>query len=315
MLKTSFGTYNGDSWEEHCQILLKMKYESDGYQEMTAHTNGDLGIEGFTRTGIVFQCYCPDEEYDSSKLYQHQRDKVTKDLKKLKKYKKQLLEFLQGVKIKRWIFLTPVISNKELISHCSEKSVSYRNDSEMQDLLDESFDVLAQDENFYAREIIQVKQILNNKINIEVPVPRQEDIVNWKQCETSSIEILDRKVGKLLAHLDAESKSVQVNKYIDLQVRNYIKGQEILYRIKQTYSSAFEKQVRIKSSIASYLETEVIITELKPVELLRETLEKYKEALMGEKFHETFEYPIYNDLCQEAIASWLIDCPLNFGGE
>lgn len=61
-----------------------MKYEVEGYQEMSAHTDGDLGIEGFTRTGVVFQCYCPDEEYDSTKLYEHQRDKITKDLGKLK---------------------------------------------------------------------------------------------------------------------------------------------------------------------------------------------------------------------------------------
>lgn len=87
MYRTSYGTYNGDSWEEHCQTFLKIKYEADGYQEMTAHTQGDLGIEGFTRKGDVFQCYCPDGEYESTKLYGHQRDKITKDLNKLKNIK------------------------------------------------------------------------------------------------------------------------------------------------------------------------------------------------------------------------------------
>lgn len=314
MLRTPFGTYNGDSWEEHCQTILKMKYENEGYQEMTAHTHGDLGIEGFTRTGIVFQCYCPDEEYDSTKLYSHQRDKITKDLNKLKKYKKQLLKFLQGVKIKRWIFLTPKITNKELIAHCHEKAVEYRIDTTMKDLLDDSFDVLAHDESFYGKEIVQAKQILNEKINIDVPVPNEEEIINWKQCQTSSITILDRKIGNLFDHLNETNKAQRTNKYIDLQVRNYIKGQEILNHMQQTYSSAYEKQVRIKSSIASHLETEVLLTDLTPKELLDDTLEKYKSALMGEKFHDIFEFSVYNDLCHEAIASWLIDCPLDFGG-
>ncbi|MDR6124057.1 hypothetical protein QFZ87_003654 [Bacillus sp. SLBN-46] len=314
MLKTPFGTYNGDSWEEHCQTFLKMKYGADGYQEMTAHTNGDLGIEGFTRSGIVFQCYCPDEEYESGKLYNHQRAKVTNDLQKLKKYKPQLLKFLQGVKIKKWIFLTPKITNKELISHCHEKAVEYRNDTTMKDLLDEEFDVLAHDEHFYGKEIIQVKQILNEKINIDVPVPDEEEIINWKKCQTASIAILDRKIGALFEHLDNVVKEKRTNKYIDLQVRNYIKGQEILNYMKQTYSAAYEKQVRIKSSIASHLEEVVLLTDLTPKELLDETMEKYRAALMGESFHDIFEFSVYNDLCHEAIASWLIDCPLDFGG-
>ncbi|TCI51974.1 hypothetical protein EVJ24_12655 [Exiguobacterium sp. SH1S21] len=314
MISTPFGTYNGDSWEEHCQAFLKLRYEVNGYQEMTAHTNGDLGIEGFTRDGVVFQCYCPDEEYDSTKLFIHQRNKVTGDLKKLNKYKTQLLKFFQGVKIKKWIFLTPKITNKELIRHCHEKATEYRNDLTMKDLLDDSFDVLAHDEAFYGIEIIQAKQILKKKININVSFPDEKEIINWKQCQTSSIHALDRKIGYLFNNLDSVTKAQKTNKYIDLQIRNYIKGQEILNHMKQTYSSSYEKQVKIKSSIATHLEEEVLLTDLSPKQLLDNTLEKYKEALVGENFHDIFEYSVYNDLCREAIASWLIDCPLDFGG-
>lgn len=314
MIKTSFGTYSGDSWEEHCQSILKIKYENNGYQEMVAHTNGDLGIEGFTRDGVVFQCYCPDEEYDSTKLYEHQRDKITKDLNKLKKYKKQLLQFMQGVRIKKWIFITPKITNKELVRHCHEKAVEYRSDSSMKDLLDDRFDVFAHDESYYQTEITQVKQLINNKIVIDVPVPGETEIIDWKNCETSSISILDGKISKLFNHLDVEEKTQKTNKFIDLQVRNYIKGQEILNRLKMTYSSAYDKQTRIKSAVEINLETELLLSDLDPKEMLKDTLQKYKSALMGENIHDIFEYSVYNDLCNEAIASWLIDCPLDFGG-
>jgi len=314
MYRTSYGTYNGDSWEEHCQTFLKIKYEADGYQEMTAHTQGDLGIEGFTRKGDVFQCYCPDGEYESTKLYSHQRDKITNDLNKLKKYKSQLLKFFQGVKIKRWIFLTPAITNKALIAHCHEKAVEYRKDSSMQDLLDDEFDVLVHDEHYYGKEILQAKQLLKEKISIEVPVPNEQEIINWKQCQTASIIVLDRKIGKVFENRDESSKVQKTNRYIDLQVRNYIKGQEILNHMQQTYSSAFEKQVRIKNSIATHLEGEVLLTDLSPKALLEDALEKYKTALKGENFHDIFEFSVYNDLCHEAIASWLIECPLDFGG-
>jgi len=90
MFKTAYGVFNGNSWEDFCQQCFKIKYEKDGYQEMPATFKGDLGIEGYTRNGILFQCYCPDMEYDPAKLYEAQRDKVTKDLGKILINEKEL---------------------------------------------------------------------------------------------------------------------------------------------------------------------------------------------------------------------------------
>lgn len=89
MLKTKYGNFDGNIWEEFSQACLTLKYEKEKYQGLPAW-QGDMGIEGYTRTGIVFQCYCPDEEYDPAILYEKQRDKVTTDLKKLKSREKDL---------------------------------------------------------------------------------------------------------------------------------------------------------------------------------------------------------------------------------
>ncbi|WP_053070494.1 hypothetical protein [Alkalihalobacillus pseudalcaliphilus] len=315
MIKTPFGTYNGDSWEEHCQIILKMKYENEGYQEMTAHTNGDLGIEGFTRSGIVFQCYCPDNEYETKVYYNHQRDKVTKDLKKLKTYKKQLLNYFRNIKIKKWIFLTPKIPNKDLIAHCHSKAIELREDDSMKELLDVEFDVLAHDENFYVTEILRAKNILNQKVKFDVEIPSEEEIIDWRQCQSESIITLSNKIEKLFPDSDKEKKQKQVNKYVNIQIRNYIKGQELLNKMQQTYNLSYEKQARIKSTIADHLETESLITDLSPKKFIEKTMEKYRAALIGEKFDEQFEFSVYENLLHEAVASWLIDCPLDFGGE
>lgn len=315
MIQTRYGTYNGDSWEEHCQLLLKTKYGTDGYQEMTAHTSGDLGIEGFTRTGIVFQCYCPDEEYDAKKLYEAQRDKVTKDLGKLKRSKKQLLDFFGSIKIKKWIFLTPIILNKDIVSHCQTKAQEYKGMKDMQDILDSEFDVLVHDEGYYAEEILLVKRVLERKVEMDIVSPDKQEIIDWKNCESESIEILNRKIGYLFENIqDQQTKDNKTNKYVDLMVRNYLKGQKVLSRMQDTYGLLYEKQVRIKSSIAEHLEDEVLITDLPPKQLLDQTLSKYKDALKSEKFHEIFEFSIYEDLCREAISEWLINCPLDFGG-
>lgn len=49
MIQAKYGNFDGNSWEEFCQICLKIKFESEGYQELPAW-QGDMGIEGFTRS-------------------------------------------------------------------------------------------------------------------------------------------------------------------------------------------------------------------------------------------------------------------------
>ena len=89
MIKTEYGTFDGNKWESVSQLCFKNNFREEAYQEIKA-TPGDFGIEGFTRTGKAFQCYCPNEHYSSKELYDNHRNKITKDLKKLRTYEKQL---------------------------------------------------------------------------------------------------------------------------------------------------------------------------------------------------------------------------------
>ena len=72
----------GEQWEKLCNSCYRMRYQEDGYQEIPAAYRGDGGIEGFTKNGIVYQCYCPEKEYTDDELYKHMRDKMTTDISK-----------------------------------------------------------------------------------------------------------------------------------------------------------------------------------------------------------------------------------------
>ncbi|MFD2084642.1 hypothetical protein [Brevibacillus brevis] len=312
MIKTRHGEYNGDSWEEFCQLLLKKRYDSEGYQEMPAHTKGDLGIEGFTRTGIVFQCYCPDEEYDTQRLYEAQRDKVTKDLGKLQKNKNELIRYLGDIKIRRWIFLTPLITNKEIVAHCQKKASEFRELLDMKDLLEDDFDVLVKDEGFYMQEIFFVRMILEQKIDINIEAPTEIEIIDWKECQSVAIQRLFGKISKLFEGNPRQEEIT--NKYVDLMVRNFIKGQKILDELKVNQPILLEKLLRIKNSMEEHIEQELLLTELDPKAFIKETQTKYKVALESENFHKLFSFSLTEDLSKEAEADWLVRCPLDFGG-
>ena len=211
MIHTNYGTYDGDSWEEYCQHLLKTKYNED-YQEMPAHTKGNYGIEGFTRSGLVFQCYCPDEEYDTKTLYKNQRKKITEDLGKLKKYKRELQRYFGPTKIKQWVFLTPKFTNKELVAHCQNKASEYRGMADAMDILDNNFDVLVKDEQFFLREILIVKQILKQKLPIDVDV-REDEIIDWRNCNAEYVTTLFNKIN-VLFNDDEKYDFKRTNKYV-----------------------------------------------------------------------------------------------------
>lgn len=313
MIRTKYGTYDGDSWEQHCQVFLKRKYEDEGYQEVVAHTHGDLGIEGFTRrTGRVFQCYCPDEECSSAQLYEAQRDKVTRDLKKLIVNRDELKRYLGNTKIREWNFLTPIVLNKELIAHCSKKADEYKEIDDLKGLLEGNFDVLVKDEGFFSQEILWTKTFLGNRLEINTEVIGQSDVANWKECESVGVQTLIRKISKVFE--GQENQSQKTNQYVDHVVRDHMQGIQVTAMLQSNYPLLFEKQATIKASVERQLEKNVLLLDIPPKEHLLKAMSDYRDALRSADIDSVFEYNVVEDLCNEAIADWLIRCPMNFGG-
>ncbi|MGD0953090.1 MAG: hypothetical protein ABR985_11985 [Methanotrichaceae archaeon] len=108
----------GDQWEKYCQILLRLRYPD--YQQVPSRFGGDYGIEGFTCSGLTFQCYCPEEDPGGIDLYNKQRDKITDDINKLIKNASAISSLGAGT-IQEWHFLTPDFNHKQLLSHCRVK--------------------------------------------------------------------------------------------------------------------------------------------------------------------------------------------------
>ena len=167
MIITPVGPFNGTTWEATIQLVLKSKFGSDGYQHVPA-TPGDFGIEGFTKhTGLAFQCYCPDTQYTRAVLNEKQRDKITRDLKKLKDNQASLQGILGTTKIKDWYFITPEIAHNALLIHAQKKQDEVRAWSLPH--LDENFTVLVHDIDFYIQEINQ------HRISAGVPISIGQD--------------------------------------------------------------------------------------------------------------------------------------------
>lgn len=306
MIKGKYGIYDGNSWEERCQECLKLKYEKDGYQELPA-SQGDIGIEGFTRTGIVFQCYCPDEEYDPIVWYEKQRDKVTKDLRKLteESYILKIKEYLKDIKIKEWIFLTPIIKRKELIKHCHDKEIEYR--EKKLDHFDENLRVLAEDESFLMREF---EQLLGstNKLSI-TPNVNDEDIYDWQSKNNELIERATRK-NKNRIDISKPGINTKINILTETTIRDYLDMNNVLFKLKELSPNRYEKLQEIINRIERQVSSMCATNQGSNVILLDNI-----KVLLKNKITMNFS-DLSEDTCDQIangiIAQWIFRCPIEF---
>lgn len=307
MYKTEHGNFNGTTWEEFCQICFKRKYESVGYQEMPAW-QGDLGIEGFTRNGILFQCYCPDEEYAPDDLYIKQRDKITTDLKKLISNENELKHYLKSIKIKQWIFVTPGFKKKDIVKHCQEKADEYRKLN--LSILDPDFDVLIYDIDFFAAEIPLVLDYRKQKIEINPLIEKSDsEIADWKSQEISLVENAIRKHGQRITDITL-NRNKKINTLTQHSIEHFLNGNITVKIMQEKFPRDFEKFIRVVSLFEKKV-VDICITNTGDNNLLYKQIEDDLKAKLREAFGY-IDLITIDRLTEQVLADWILRCPINF---
>ncbi len=308
MLKTEYGLFDGDKWEQVCQICFKQKFEKETYFEIKA-TPGDYGIEGFTRSGKVFQCYCPDENYTRDELYEKQRDKITDDLKKLKKYESQLKRFLGETLISNWYFVTPEYSRNDIVAHCTKKRDEIKS-LNLTIIDNENFEVIPWDIDNLKPFITTALGVTQHKVDI---IPGEsttdDEKLKWKDSQISLVENAQRK-HRLRFSEDSTEVSKRVDKLTDTSVKHFLDGTLILKYWENDYPEDYEKFVRL----ISIIEEEVKETCYFPTEDNNERLKEFKTKLY-EKLSVNFPYleeTMISNLVNRVIADWILRCPIDF---
>jgi len=308
MYKTIHGVYNGNTWEDFCQQCLKRKHEADGYHEMPHTFKGDLGIEGYTRTGVLFQCYCPDMEYDPKKLYEEQRDKITKDLNKLIANQKELRPYFGDIKICRWIFITPGYSNKELVRHCREKGEELRNMK--LPLLAHDFDVWVHDIEFFAAEIPIILNFRQDKLDIDAPKKKTEnEIADWKTKQISLVDNAVKKHGQRVP-TTVTNLDERVNKLTQKSVSDFLNGDAMIRKWAEKYQDQYEKFQKVVDQFEKRVEEKCAVTNGNSNQLYDE-IEKELRVKIKNSF-DFLDDAMIDRLTYRVMADWILRCPISF---
>lgn len=282
-----------------------------GYQRVMA-SPGDFGIEGYTKNGHTFQCYCPDTNEENKKLYERQRDKITTDVNKLKTNKKELNEILGGAIIKHWTLITPRIGHRDLIVHCNSKRDLVKS-WKLPFIDNSSFQILVHECEDYSIEIGEYFEQARKKFSI---LPNSEDTTTEKlvQWRDTKIDLVNNAIEKNEIRIKSLGKdyniSQRTNALTNETVKYYLNGESILRIWQGSQPDNHQRFIELLASVEEELKEKCLLTTVVPNEFVKEI-----QAYVEEKIRYSFSYLDESTIIRlknYCISFWIITCPLYF---
>lgn len=310
MIQTEFGVFDGDKWEGVCKICFYRMYEEQN--EIYTHIEaspGDDGLEGFTRTGKAFQCYCPDRNYSAEELYQKQIAKINKDLRKLKDKEEAIKKHLGNVKIKTWFLVTPEIRKKEIVAYCNKKTEEVK-EWNLSIVDNSNFNVTAVDIAFVLPYLKIALNSIDQKIQYN-PTERvsEGNVIQYKGDESYLVGNVINKHRKKLNQQNVGTDA-NIDKLTHKTIKHYLDGRKVLEMWQNESPKEYEKFRRIIGQEEEDIEELCLFPNENHNQRYKEVKERTIEKL-STAFQHIDEITI-RDLANYVIADWLLRCPLNF---
>lgn len=297
---------NPETWEELIDSLYRIKYKDEGYQYIPARNGGDCGIEGYTETGKVYQCYFPEGEYSPNDLYEKLRDKLTMDIGKIIKNQDKLLK-LGITSIKEWHLVVPKYEDKRILEHANNKEqemLKLKKEGKLS-IIDDNFKI-------YIKELkdftVEMNLLIKLKKEYKYLLPKIEE-VDFAQCNSEKKANISRKIKTLCNNIDNEKTQKTINIFIEF----YLKGIEMLNEIREHSIELYEEILKIENTYRTNIELKCNTNTDNTInqKLFREILDDFEDKLK-EELGDILSYSDIGELKQEMIGKWLADCPLDF---
>jgi hypothetical protein len=293
---------DGNTWEEYCHHLLRIRYTD--YQKVPAKYGGDLGIEGFTFSGLVFQCYCCDDDPSGRDLYEKQREKITADIGKFVRNAVSISKLGTG-SVREWQFLTPYYDSRELIGHCRSKELEVQGKSLPQ--VHDNFRIMLKVEDDFGPE----RQVYVGAGVLRVQ-PTGDDLQGdeLEKLLLSDNEIVSnirKKLERLTLHQDQQARLTEE------LVGGYVIGQDELQHLNEKYPVTYQSVMCLKSAMEAQLAILALAQVANHGAGLYQILKMYEDKLYTD-FSGVLSHALITRLSTEAISDWMGRCPLDFHG-
>jgi hypothetical protein len=296
--------WDGKQWEARCVSLLRMRYKQPGqFERIPSADQGDLGIEGFSHDGCVYQCYAPDGPLPTRDRYERQRDKLTEDVGKLATNQAELIAVLGGVVIRLYAFMTPTHDSRRLNRHAKTKAADIR--AMCLAHCAEDFDIVIQTEEDYAVEQRELMDLGLNKLHLtRVPMP-EAAVHSYCTSNPDLIATIDGKLANIPGLGTSERTALRMK-----LLRQKLIADNKLSEIRGHNAPAWERIQGMRADREATLEIESVLSTEDPGMLIAHTAQNYRDCLRASMTFLTESDA--SDLAWGTTTDWLAECPLDF---
>jgi len=294
-----------DDWQAYCDLLLNLHYQFD-YQRVPDSVRGDLGIEGFSRDGCIYQCYAAETGLTRRQLYERQRDKMTVDLGKLIQNGSSLQAMLGGLVIARWIFLVPKFDGRDILVHAAVKAAEIRTTGLA--FISDAFQVVISDDSRFSAEQARLGDPNTFRLNLPVVQPNPQQLALWEQGQSELLANLGRKLALML---DADAERETLRREL---IRYYLQVQGLDAHLSLSYTELWLRLSRIRSAIEATLPADVLMQQETPIALTHRLVNDYAARIERDCPLLALQSRL---LAWGVVSGWLLECSLDFasGGQ
>lgn len=304
---------DGNRWEELCDSCYRKRYQKDNYQYIPAEYQGDCGIEGYTKTGITYQCYYPEKDYNDDELYEHLRKKMTTDVKKLIDNEKRLKAI--GVdKVIEWHFVIPEYRDKRILEHAEKKrkEVLEKKKQKKLDYISKDFKIIVKVKEDFREELyFLIKTEKDYKLDLALKHTRQN--IDWKKCDSDKVKNIERKIRSLLSSQNSIIDEDKLNELVNLYVDYYLKGIELFNTIQDKLPEQYEDLVNIEYTYGDDIKQKCLSNNDKTCNksIFDEIIRNFEKDLK-EEYKDLWTMASIKEIKNDLIGKWLAECPLSF---
>ena len=291
----------GDSadWEAFALRLVQARHGAQNVQVVPDQVRGDAGIEYLTTDGCCYQCYAPAQSANTAKAASAMKGKATRDLAKLRKNASTIESLLGTRKLTRWILLCPFLDDKSVISHVRAKTDEYQIPS--LSYVSNEFHALVQSQIDFESELVTLRsRSLGIPLDIQTPSSEHAS-VHYEKVGTQ----IDSKLERGFPHLPSDVRTRRATEF----TRAHLSCANTLDQLKYEFPDFWEAYRRTLNSEEIRLQT----IGAGPGDSSEQLNRQYErlESQLSEAL-PSLDNTTITTLTTGTVATWLIECPLDF---
>lgn len=294
--------WKGDEWQAFALQLVQRRHGAENVQIVPDIVGGDAGLEFFTTSGCLYQCYAPQETSDVAKAASAMKAKAGQDLPKLAKNKDKIEPILCGIPVSRWILLCPFLDNKDVVADVRKRGLAIK--ALGLPFLAPDFEALCHSQEDFTAELAQLKALsLGPPLSVEIPSP--DDVIT--AGETSIGTRIDEKLARAYG---TAATGAQVALRRDAYVKAHLYRENALDQLRRNHSVLWERAFQALEAEETRLIAVGAGSATLPADQLQASTARIEQSLT--KALPTLSTGIVTQIALGTVSDWLIRRPLDF---